>query len=138
MYAGRVCSCTQRTGTAVRESLQRDCPVGLTSPAFHTCGSASPFRARCCHSIQKLYTHHPILHSDWYRRVPKFSPYGSVCCACAEVTKKDIFQWVQNLGTLRYPDISVAETDWHYSKHARVYTKAYQCNVAGSTHTFPH
>ncbi len=35
-----------RTGTAARESLRRDCPVGLTSPVFHACGSASPFRAR--------------------------------------------------------------------------------------------
>ena len=30
-------------------SLQRDRPGGLTSPAFHACGSASPFRAYCCH-----------------------------------------------------------------------------------------
>jgi hypothetical protein len=40
-----------------RESLQRDRPGGLTSPVFHACGSASPFRARCCHSSHK--TVHP-------------------------------------------------------------------------------
>ena len=37
---------TQRTGAAARESLWRDCPGGLTAPAFHACDSASPFRAR--------------------------------------------------------------------------------------------
>jgi hypothetical protein len=36
-----------------RESLRRDRPVGLTSPALHACGSASPFRARCCHRNKK-------------------------------------------------------------------------------------
>ncbi len=35
-----------------RESLRRRRPGGLTSSAFHACGSASPFRARCCHSSQ--------------------------------------------------------------------------------------
>jgi hypothetical protein len=30
---------------AVQESLRRDRPSGLTSPAFHTCGSENPFRA---------------------------------------------------------------------------------------------
>ncbi len=41
---------TQRTGTAAFESLWRDRPGGLTSPALHACGSASPACARCCHS----------------------------------------------------------------------------------------
>ncbi len=43
----------QRTGAAVRESLRRDRPGGLTPPAFHACGSASPFRACCCLRNQK-------------------------------------------------------------------------------------
>ena len=43
----------QGTVAAARESLQRDCPCELTSPAFHACGSTSPFRACCCHSSQK-------------------------------------------------------------------------------------
>jgi hypothetical protein len=38
----------ERPGAAVRESL----PGGLTSLAFHACGSASLFRACCCHSCQ--------------------------------------------------------------------------------------
>ena len=59
MYAGRVCACTQRTGAAARESLRRDRPGRLTSPAFHACGSASSFRARCCHNSQKQYIRHP-------------------------------------------------------------------------------
>ncbi len=45
-----LCACAQRTGAAARESLRQDCPDGLTSPAFHVCGSASPFRVSCCHS----------------------------------------------------------------------------------------
>ena len=40
-----MCARCQRTGAAARESPRRDRPVGLTSPAFHACGSASPFRA---------------------------------------------------------------------------------------------
>jgi hypothetical protein len=46
MYAGRVRARTQRIGAAVRESPRRNSPVGLTSLAFHACGSASPFRTR--------------------------------------------------------------------------------------------
>ena len=34
-------ACANRTGAAARESLRRDRPVGLTSPAFHAYGSAS-------------------------------------------------------------------------------------------------
>ena len=41
----RVCACAQRPGAAARELLRRDRHGGLTSPAFHACGSASPFRA---------------------------------------------------------------------------------------------
>ncbi len=59
MYVSRVCGCAQRTGAAARESLRRNCHGKLTLPAFHTCGSASPFRARCCHSSKKEYIHHP-------------------------------------------------------------------------------
>ncbi len=158
MYAGRVCARTERTGAAARESLRRDRRGGLTSPAFHTCGSASPFRARCCRESRNRTPTTPTIseseqhakytccdkacmkcqsrashaagaaskllstcalrisaaacleHSDmkptvWYpcagscvavpvllaqhtaicyRGVPKFSPYGSVCCACAQ------------------------------------------------------
>ena len=32
------------------ESLRRDRPGVLMSPAFHACGSSSPFRSRCCHN----------------------------------------------------------------------------------------
>ena len=45
-YRSRVCARTQRNGAAARESFWRDRPAGLTSLAFHTCGSANPFRAR--------------------------------------------------------------------------------------------
>jgi hypothetical protein len=41
-----VCACAKRTGAAAREALRRDRPGGITSPAFHACGSASP-----CHLI---------------------------------------------------------------------------------------
>ena len=43
MFQSRMCACTQKTGTAGRESLRRDHPGGLTSPVLHACGSASPF-----------------------------------------------------------------------------------------------
>ncbi len=39
-------ACEKRTGATVCESLRRDRPGGLTSLAFHACGSASPVRAR--------------------------------------------------------------------------------------------
>ena len=35
------CARTQRTGAAARESLRRDRPGRLTSPAFHACGGLS-------------------------------------------------------------------------------------------------
>ena len=54
----------------------------------------------------------------WLLLEPKFSPYGSVCCACAQtpglpvllahadVTENIIFfQWVQDLGTHRHHDV---------------------------------
>ena len=44
----------KRTGAAARESLRRYHPGGLTLPALHACGSASPFRAYCCHKKQNL------------------------------------------------------------------------------------
>ncbi len=34
-------------------------PWRATSPAFHACGSASPFRALCCHRTQKPYIRTP-------------------------------------------------------------------------------
>jgi hypothetical protein len=61
MYADRVCARTQRTGAAARESLRRDRPGGLTSPALHACGSASPFRARCCHRNQRQVVSAPLM-----------------------------------------------------------------------------
>ena len=48
------------TDAAARELLWRDCPGGLESPALHTCGSASPFRAGCCHSSQKQVAVSPL------------------------------------------------------------------------------
>jgi hypothetical protein len=54
------CACAQRTGAAARESLQRERPGGLTSPAFHACGSASSFCACCHHSSQKLEVSAPL------------------------------------------------------------------------------
>ena len=55
MSTGRMCARTQRTGAAVR----RDRLVGPKSPAFRACGSASTFRACCCHRSQKLYICQP-------------------------------------------------------------------------------
>ena len=51
VFKCRVCACAKRTAAAARESLRRDCFLGLTWSAFHACqcGSASPFCARCCH-----------------------------------------------------------------------------------------
>ena len=56
IFQNSVCACSKRTGTAARESLLRDHSDGLTSPALHACGSASPFRARCCHRNKNRYT----------------------------------------------------------------------------------
>jgi hypothetical protein len=36
-------------------------------------------------SVNSSFLHDSSNNSMRYRRVPKFSPYGSVCCACAEV-----------------------------------------------------
>ena len=51
IFASVTTACANRTGAAARESesLRRDCLGGLTSPAFHACGSVSPFCA-CTHS----------------------------------------------------------------------------------------
>ena len=53
--------CAKRASAVARESLQRDRPGGLTSPAFHAYGCASPFRA-CTHSnsessVESLHSH---------------------------------------------------------------------------------
>jgi hypothetical protein len=53
MYAG----CAQRTGAAARESLQRNL---LKSPAFHACGSASPFLHAVVTVIRNKWLHHPL------------------------------------------------------------------------------
>ena len=46
-----------------------------------------------------------------YRRVPKFSPYDSVCCACAEVTKNII---LCSMGPkLRYPAVAAVQDRPH-------------------------
>jgi hypothetical protein len=50
---------------------------------------------------RKSFLHTLLLQ---HRRVPKFSPYGSVCCACAEITKNIIFS---SMGPkLRYPTVA--------------------------------
>ncbi len=42
-------ACAQRTGAAaLTSSLRRDGPGGLASPAFHSRGNTSPFRAHLC------------------------------------------------------------------------------------------
>jgi hypothetical protein len=53
-FQNRVFAYAQWTGAVTRESLRRDRLDGLTSPAFHACGSASPFRARFCHRNNKI------------------------------------------------------------------------------------
>ena len=40
---------------AARESIRRDRPIGLTPPAFHACGSASPF-AHAVATVAKIRT----------------------------------------------------------------------------------
>jgi hypothetical protein len=57
--------------------------------AIVTAACASPLSA-CVHTA---CVHSPpvVFRMSVYHRVPKFSPYGSVCCACAEVTKNIIF-----------------------------------------------
>ena len=65
--------------------------------------------------------HIPYWWCRWYRWVPKFSPYGSVCCwlaapvllAPADVTENiEYFKWIQNLGTPRYQP-----ERFHYVSH---------------------
>ena len=51
IFKNRVYVYTQRTGAAVCVVLREIALVAslaLTLPVFHACGSASPFRARCC------------------------------------------------------------------------------------------
>ncbi len=60
-----------------RDSLQRDRPGGLTSPAFHACGSASPFRACCCHSNSKTVVSSTQVHIP---PVSAVSPPLSLTC----------------------------------------------------------
>ncbi len=55
--------CAQRTGAAARVSLRRDRPASLTSPAFHACGSDSPFHARCSMPYRDIAAH-KITHTD--------------------------------------------------------------------------
>jgi hypothetical protein len=52
MYCRYYC-CVRALKGLMCESLRRDHPGGLTSPAFYACGSARPLSARCCHSSQK-------------------------------------------------------------------------------------
>ena len=65
IFYSRVCACAKRTCAkrtaglalppAARDgvsALRQDHSVGLTPPAFHACGSASPFRACCCKSLE--------------------------------------------------------------------------------------
>ena len=40
-----------------KDRMPRDRPSGLTSPAFHACGSAGPLSARCSHSSQNKWFH---------------------------------------------------------------------------------
>jgi hypothetical protein len=54
----RVYECAKRTGAAARESIWRDRPVGLASPALRACSSASPYRTRCYHSNRNRLTNH--------------------------------------------------------------------------------
>jgi hypothetical protein len=61
MYAVRVCAHTQRTSAAARESLRRDRPVGLTSPAFRACGSSFLCTLFGCHSSQNRTSVTPTL-----------------------------------------------------------------------------
>ena len=60
-----MCARAQRTGAAAaaaaHESLRLDHPGGLMSPAFHACGSASPFCACCCHISQEQVVSSPLL-----------------------------------------------------------------------------
>jgi hypothetical protein len=84
-HTSRVCACVQRTGAAARESLRRDRPDGLTSPALPACGGASPFRTCCCHRSQKRISFswepHHVSRADstehtkaeLMRTLPKFS-----------------------------------------------------------------
>jgi hypothetical protein len=51
-------------GAATRESLRRDRPGGLASPASHACGSACLFRACCCHNCPKQ-----VVSSSPYKQV---------------------------------------------------------------------
>ncbi len=49
-----------KNGAATRESLRQDRPGGLMSPAFHACGSTSPFASaqhclRYCVSVCTIY-----------------------------------------------------------------------------------
>ena len=41
----------------------------MISPAFHACGSANSFGARCCHSLQKPYIHHPVQKNNSTHRI---------------------------------------------------------------------
>jgi hypothetical protein len=48
-FQSRVCVCTQRTGAATRESLQRDRPGGLTSHALHLTAAPAFSCTLFCH-----------------------------------------------------------------------------------------
>ncbi len=65
-YAGRVYARTQRTGASGRCRAQ---VTQVRSPAFHACGSASSFCARCSHSLQKPYIRHPLQKNNSTYRI---------------------------------------------------------------------
>ncbi len=73
------CVCMRsKAWLAARMSLRR---VRMRRPARAcACGCVSPYRA---HHFCSMPCGENV-RCWWYRRVPKFSPYGSVCCACAQ------------------------------------------------------
>ena len=77
-------ACAQRPGAAARVSLRRGRTTthsGLTSLAFHACGSVSPFRARCCHSNQQQVL--SALLACAHRSAPVLSAHASIRCHMA-------------------------------------------------------
>ncbi len=68
----KTCACAQRTSQCCSTESLQGYPKGLKLGAFHA--AAAPV----------LFAHAAVTVATQYHRVPKFSPYGSVCCACAQ------------------------------------------------------
>ena len=76
---------SERTGAATLESLKRHRPIWLTSPAFHVCGSVSPFHARYHHRNQNRKKKHPWKVGNGQARTQCCSNWPSPCCLLAHV-----------------------------------------------------